>query len=138
VQKKKTSQRMGRPRSFDLNRALDRALYVFWRNGYEGTSLSELTKAMGISRPSLYAAFGDKGALFRKVLERYRDGPAAYTQDALNEKTARAVIARLLRGRRFDHGAAQSRGMPHGARRAGLWRRSRLHPPGIDGVPRRG
>jgi AcrR family transcriptional regulator len=98
VQKKKTSQRMGRPRSFDLNRALDRALYVFWRNGYEGTSLSELTKAMGISRPSLYAAFGDKGALFRKVLERYRDGPAAYTQDALNEKTARAVIARLLRG----------------------------------------
>jgi AcrR family transcriptional regulator len=71
---------------------------LFWRNGYEGTSLSELTKAMGISRPSLYAAFGDKGALFRKVLERYRDGPAAYTQDALNEKTARAVIARLLRG----------------------------------------
>jgi AcrR family transcriptional regulator len=89
---------MGRPRSFDLNKALDRALYVFWRKGYEGTSLSDLTKAMGINRPSLYAAFGDKEALFRKALERYRDGPAAHTQEALNETTARAVVERLLRG----------------------------------------
>jgi len=89
---------MGRPRSFDVNKALDRALYVFWRKGYEGTSLSDLTKAMGINRPSLYATFGDKEALFRKVLERYRDGPAAYTGEALNETTARAVVERLLRG----------------------------------------
>jgi AcrR family transcriptional regulator len=86
---------MGRPRSFDLNKALDR---VFWRKGYEGTSLSDLTKTMGINRPSLYAAFGDKEALFRKALERYRGGPAAYTQEALNETTARAVVERLLRG----------------------------------------
>jgi AcrR family transcriptional regulator len=89
---------MGRPRSFDLNKALDRALHVFWRKGYEGTSLSELTKAMGINRPSLYAAFGRKEALFCKALERYRCGPAAYTQEALNETTARAVVERLLRG----------------------------------------
>jgi len=89
---------MGRPRSFDLNKALDRALYVFWRKGYEGTSLSDLTKTMGINRASLYAAFGDKEALFRKALERYRGGPAAYTQEALNETTARAVVERLLRG----------------------------------------
>jgi len=89
---------MGRPRSFDLNKALDRALHVFWRKGYEGTSLSDLTKAMCINRPSLYAAFGDKQALFRKALERYRSGPAAYTQEALNETNARAVVERLLRG----------------------------------------
>jgi len=89
---------MGRPRSFDIDRALDRALHVFWRKGYEGTSLSDLTKAAGINRPSLYAAFGDKEALFRKALDRYLDGPAAYTQEALKEPTARAVIERLLRG----------------------------------------
>jgi AcrR family transcriptional regulator len=53
---------------------LDRALRVFWRKGYEGASLSDLTKAVGVSRPSLYAAFGDKEALFRKALDRYLNG----------------------------------------------------------------
>ena len=72
---------IGRPRAFDLETALDRALQVFWRKGYEGTSLSDLTKAMGINRPSLYAAFGNKEALFRKALDRYAEGPAAYTRD---------------------------------------------------------
>src|SRR5580658_3949773 len=94
----KSSGRMGRPRSFDVDRALDRALRVFWRKGYEGATLSDLTKAVGVNRPSLYAAFGDKEALFRKVLGRYLDGPAAYTQEALKEPTARAVVERLLRG----------------------------------------
>ncbi|MGH8065918.1 MAG: TetR/AcrR family transcriptional regulator [Candidatus Entotheonellia bacterium] len=88
----------GRPRAFDLEKALDRALHVFWRKGYEGTSLSDLTKAMGINRPSLYAAFGNKAALFRKALDRYVEGPAAYTRTALDEPTARAVVERLLRG----------------------------------------
>jgi AcrR family transcriptional regulator len=88
----------GRPRSFDTGKALDRALDVFWRKGYEGTSLSDLTKAMGINRPSLYAAFGDKEKLFRKVLDRYAEGPASYSSAALQEPTSRAVVERLLSG----------------------------------------
>jgi AcrR family transcriptional regulator len=88
----------GRPREFDVDHVLDRALAVFWRKGYEGTSLTDLTRAMGINRPSLYAAFGSKEGLFRKVLERYAEGPAAYVQEALDEPTARAVARRLLGG----------------------------------------
>lgn len=88
----------GRPREFDADQALDCALEVFWRKGYEGASLSELTEAMGINRPSLYAAFGNKEDLFRKALDRYADGPAAYTREALNAPTVRGVVERLLRG----------------------------------------
>jgi AcrR family transcriptional regulator len=88
----------GRPREFDAEKALDRALKVFWRKGYEGASLPDLTKAMGINRPSLYAAFGNKEALFRKVIDRYVEGPAAYVREAAAEPTARAVAERLLGG----------------------------------------
>jgi AcrR family transcriptional regulator len=88
----------GRPREFDVEQALDRALEVFWRKGYEGTSLPDLTRAMGINRPSLYAAFGNKEGLFRRALDRYAEGPAAYVRAALDEPTARAVAERLLRG----------------------------------------
>jgi AcrR family transcriptional regulator len=89
---------IGRPRAFDVDKALDRALKVFWRKGYEGTTLPDLTRAMGINRPSLYAAFGNKEALFRKALDRYIEGPGAYVREALNEPTARAVVERLLGG----------------------------------------
>ena len=89
---------IGRPRAFDADEALDRALQVFWRQGYEGASLSDLTEAMGISRTSMYAAFGNKEDLFRKALERYASGPASYTEKALEQPTARAVARHLLEG----------------------------------------
>ncbi|WP_406195256.1 TetR/AcrR family transcriptional regulator [Kitasatospora sp. NBC_01560] len=88
----------GRPRSFDTDTALDRALEVFWRQGYEGTSLTDLTAAMGINRPSLYAAFGNKEDLFGKVLARYLEGPGAYAADALDAPTGREVVERLIHG----------------------------------------
>jgi AcrR family transcriptional regulator len=88
----------GRPREFDTDEALDRALDVFWRKGYEGASLPELTKAMGINRPSLYAAFGNKESLFRKALDRYIEGPASYVEHALQQPTARAVVESLFVG----------------------------------------
>jgi AcrR family transcriptional regulator len=97
MKEKKASRPKGRPRSFDTGEALDQALDVFWRKGYEGASLSDLTRAMGINRPSLYAAFGDKEALFRKALDRYTSGPGAYVIEALDEPTAHGAIERLLR-----------------------------------------
>lgn len=89
---------MGRPRAFDLDQALDRALQVFWRQGYEGASVADLTQAMGISPPSLYAAFGNKEGLFRKALERYLAERTRFWDEALTAPTARAMIERLLRG----------------------------------------
>lgn len=97
MKKRQPINRLGRPRAFDADAALDRALQVFWQKGYEGAALSDLTKAMRINRPSLYSAFGNKEALFRKVLDRYARGPASYVSVALEEPTARAVAERLLR-----------------------------------------
>lgn len=88
----------GRPREFDAEKALDAALLLFWRHGFEGTSLSALTDAMGINTPSLYAAFGDKEALFRKALDRYLQRPASYLPRALTERTARRAVEKLFRG----------------------------------------
>jgi AcrR family transcriptional regulator len=79
---------LGRPRSFDPDTALDRAMHVFWRKGYEGTSLTDLTRAMRINAPSLYAAFGNKDALFGRVIDRYVAGPASFIPKALDAPTA--------------------------------------------------
>src|SRR5713101_1510173 len=88
----------GRTRQFDVDEALDRALEVFWARGYEGATLPELTRAMGINRPSLYAAFGNKEQLFRKALDRYAEGPGACLREALHQPTARAVVEKMFRG----------------------------------------
>lgn len=73
----------GRPRTFDKERALDAALAVFWRRGYQGASLTELTRVMGISKPSLYAAFGNKERLYLAALQRYRERRLAVHADVL-------------------------------------------------------
>ena len=91
------AKRVGRPRGFNEDKALDRAMHVFWRKGYEGASLNDLTAAMGIQPASLYKAFGNKRALFEKALARYLAGPVAFLHDALNEPTALSVAKRLLR-----------------------------------------
>ena len=102
---------MGRPRAFDTERALDQAMLVFWRLGYDRASLTDLTEAMGISRPSLYAAFGNKETLFRTALDHYAQGHAGYDRDALALPTAREVAEALLRGA----ADVQTRpDMPHG------------------------
>jgi AcrR family transcriptional regulator len=88
----------GRPREFCVDQALAAALIVFWRHGYEGASMAELTAAMGITKPSLYAAFGNKEALFHKALDLYEREKLAYIGMALQEPTARLVAEKLLLG----------------------------------------
>lgn len=88
----------GRPREFNVDEALTKALYLFWSKGYEGTSLTDLTDAMGITRPSLYAAFGNKEQLFRHALDLYEREKMAYVGRALEQPTARAVAKWLLEG----------------------------------------
>jgi len=85
----------GRPRSFDREAALDAAMKVFWAKGFEAASLSDLTKAMGINPPSLYATFGDKEKLFLEAIERYR-GNRGEACPYADEPTARGAIERLL------------------------------------------
>jgi AcrR family transcriptional regulator len=96
MKRQQGNRAVGRPRAFDEEKALEQAVAVFRRKGYEGTSLSELTEAMGINRPSLYAAFGDKEKLFRKVLDRYIASKLSFVEDAMKEKTAHAFVKRLL------------------------------------------
>src|SRR5437867_13039748 len=96
--KPETAAQLGRPRAFDPDVALDRAMHVFWSKGYEGASLSNLTRVMRINRPSLYAAFGNKAELFRKVLDRYMDGPVAYFGKALAAPKARVVVEEIFLG----------------------------------------
>src|SRR5216684_8683324 len=91
-----TAAKMGRPRGFAEDAALEAAMRVFWEKGYEGATLADLTEAMGINRSSLYASFGDKEALFRMAMARYAEGPAAYMKKALQEPTVRSVVEALL------------------------------------------
>jgi AcrR family transcriptional regulator len=94
----KTKAMAGRPRGFDTDKALDCAMLIFWRKGYVATTVSDLTTAMGINRPSFYAAFVSKETIFRTVLDRYFAGPSRYLEDSLREPTAGATVEHLLRG----------------------------------------
>lgn len=92
-----TGQR-GRPRSFDRDAALGKAMFAFWERGYEATSIADLTKALGIGAPSLYAAFGDKRTLFEEVVTVYGCRYGDFASVALAEEpTARAAVERILR-----------------------------------------
>jgi AcrR family transcriptional regulator len=86
----------GRPRTFDEDEALDRAVEVFWRHGYEGASMTDLTAAMGVNKPSLYAIFGSKEALFRRVVARYAERDMAYARAAMAQPTAMEVARTFL------------------------------------------
>lgn len=93
----KIAKPRGRPPAFCQEQALEKALHVFWRRGYEGASMAELTEALGMNKPSIYAAFGNKEELFRKALARYQQGAVAYVHEALQRPTAREVVETLLR-----------------------------------------
>jgi AcrR family transcriptional regulator len=86
----------GRPREFDRDTALKRAMELFWRQGYESTSISDLTSVMGITAPSLYAAYGGKERLYLETVERYKSGLGNSGRILAGEATARAAIERLL------------------------------------------
>lgn len=87
----------GRPRKFDRGAALRTAMELFWEHGYEGTSLSMLTSAMGITPTSLYAAFGSKDALFEEAVELYDSGDSSPTESALALAPTRDAIEAMLR-----------------------------------------
>ena len=89
---------MGRPRAFDVDKALDEAMEVFWRHGYEGATIAQLTDAMGINPPSLYAAFGSKEGLLKAALDRYSARRAAFMDEVVSAPTARDVAERMLMG----------------------------------------
>jgi AcrR family transcriptional regulator len=87
---------MGRPREFDTDKALDEAMEVFWRHGYEGATIAELTDAMKINPPSLYAAFGSKEGLLKAALDRYSEKREGFMREVLNMPTARDVVEHML------------------------------------------
>ena len=104
----------GRPREFCVDHALAQALSVFWAKGYEGASLTDLTEAMGITRPSLYAAFGNKESLFRKALDLYEREKLDYIGKAMAQPTARKVAEAMALGSIEN---AMGGGEPHGCLR---------------------
>lgn len=90
-------RKTGRPLSFDRDDVLDKAMLAFWGSGYETTSIADLTAAMGITAPSLYAAFGNKQQLFLEAMRRYAGDPAMLEQEMVKAPTARDAVADMLR-----------------------------------------
>ncbi len=98
----------GRPREFDYDQALEQAMRVFWSKGYEGTSMPDLTDAMGMNRPSIYASFGNKEELFRKALERYAANAEVFFREALNKPTIRESVTAYLCGAATSFACSES------------------------------
>ncbi|MEU9961939.1 TetR/AcrR family transcriptional regulator [Streptomyces sp. NPDC050982] len=106
------SKPRGRPRSFDRETALEKAILAFWEHGYEATSVSDLTQVMGIGAPSLYAAFGDKRSLFDEAVREYGERYGSFGDRAFAEEpTARAAVERMLREAAAEY---TEPGRPHG------------------------
>ena len=115
---------MGRPRAFDMDKALDEAMEVFWRHGFEGATIAELTGAMDINPPSLYAAFGSKEGLLKAALDHYSKRRDECMTEVLAAPTAREAAEKLLlRLRGYADRSGQSAWLPSRCRRARLWRR---------------
>ena len=91
-----TKKTRGRPRVFDTDEALEKALQIFWNRGYEGASLAELTEVLGINKPSMYAAFGNKEELFKKALTRYTTYHVAFVREVIKMPTAYEVAQSFL------------------------------------------
>lgn len=91
-----TTTQRGRPRAFNQDDALEKAMRVFWRYGYEGASLSALTEAMGINKPSLYSVFGTKEELFHKAVEKYLTDTVSFVPETLNEPTVQKALRKLF------------------------------------------
>jgi len=95
--KPSSSKSRGRPRSFDRDAVLERAMRLFWKRGYETTTMAELLAEMQITTPSIYSAFGDKEHLFLEAIERYKNDYGSYQAKACKEETAKAAVRRILR-----------------------------------------
>ena len=122
MNKLKTPATRGRRREFDRSSALEKALILFWRHGYEGVSIADLTRAIGIAPPSLYAAFGDKAALYREVLALYSSWTEVSIKEFQREKPIRDLVDELLRKTadaatdpRFPAGCLVTTGLLHTA-----------------------
>jgi AcrR family transcriptional regulator len=118
----------GRPRCFDLEEALDRSLLLFWEKGFQNTSLDEIAEAVGVKKPSLYAAFGDKEMLFRKVLQRYSSKLSEPIQALERYADIREAIDAFIE---LGIAGGCSQGHPRGCLLASAFADSTLLPPNL-------
>jgi AcrR family transcriptional regulator len=118
----------GRPRCFDPEQALDSAMLLFWQKGFQRTSLDEIAEAVGIKKPSLYAAFGDKETLFRKVLQRYNEKLSAPTEALQRHNDIREALNAFIE---LSISSESARGTPRGCLLVTAFADSTLLPPNL-------
>ncbi|HYZ74239.1 MAG TPA: TetR/AcrR family transcriptional regulator, partial [Chthoniobacterales bacterium] len=123
-----SSPARGRPRCFSLEEALDRSLLLFWEKGFQNTSLDEIAEAVGVKKPSLYAAFGDKEMLFRRVLQRYSAKRSEPVQALDRYDDIREAIGAFIE---LGIAGGCSQGHPRGCLLASAFADSTLLPPNL-------